>query len=125
MTKTLCWIIAIATIVAPGLHLVSDVLEWVGGGFSHFQLLINYMGFVLMPFLMLGLYAIQHPRIGSFGLLGSVLYAMAFIYFAHTTRSKIETTRSSYWRRRAIGIVLLGDILYLFFNLSNRRSTYR
>jgi hypothetical protein len=44
MTKTLYGLIAITTIVAPGLHLLSDILEWVNGRFSQVQLLINYIG---------------------------------------------------------------------------------
>jgi hypothetical protein len=102
MTKTLYWVIAIMAIIAPGLHLVSDVLEWAGGGFSRFQLLINYMGFLPMPFLMIGLYAVQRPQIGWVGLLGSVLYAVAFIYFTHTTLYAIEESIPDYetlWSR--------------------------
>lgn len=96
MTITLRWIIAIAAIIAPSLHLLSDVLEWTGGGFSRIQLLINYAGFLPMPFLMLGLYAYQRPRIGWDGLIGSVLYGVAFIYFAHTTLIAFEETISNY-----------------------------
>jgi hypothetical protein len=96
MTITLHWIIAIAAIIAPTLHLLSDVLEWTGGGFSQIQLLINYAGFLPMPFLMLGLYAYQRPRIGWDGLIGSVLYGVAFIYFAHTTLIALEETISNY-----------------------------
>jgi hypothetical protein len=121
MPKTLCWVIAITAIVAPGLHLVSDVLEWVGGGFSHCQLLINYMGFLPMPFLMLGLYAAQRPRIGWVGLLGSVLYGVAFIYFTHTTLYAIEESIPDYetlWRRLGGvytfhgGLMVAGGVLF-------------
>jgi hypothetical protein len=96
MTRTLHWIIAITAIVAPSLHLLSDVLEWINGGFSQTQLLINYAGFVPLPFLMLGLYAYQRPRIGWDGLIGSVLYGVAFIYFAHTTMIALEQAISNY-----------------------------
>jgi hypothetical protein len=96
MTITLHWIIAITAILAPTLHLLSDVLEWTGGGFSRTQLLINYAGFLPIPFLMIGLYAYQHPQIGWDGLIGSVLYGVAFIYFAHTTLIALEDTISNY-----------------------------
>lgn len=121
MTKTLCWVIAIAAIVAPGLHLASDVLEWTGGGFSRFQLLINYLGFLPMPFLMLGLYAAQRPRIGWVGLLGSILYSVAFIYFTHTTLYAIEESIPNYetlWRRLGGvytfhgGLMVAGGVLF-------------
>jgi hypothetical protein len=96
MTITLHWIISITAIIAPTLHLLSDMLEWTGGGFSRIQLLINYAGFLPMPFLMLGLYAYQSPRIGWDGLIGSVLYGVAFIYFAHTTLIALEEAISNY-----------------------------
>jgi hypothetical protein len=96
MTKTLHWVIGITAIVAPTLHLISDLLEWVGGGFSRTQLLINYAGFLPMPFLMLGLCAIQRPRISWFGSIGSVLYGIAFIYFAHTTLYALEESIPNY-----------------------------
>jgi hypothetical protein len=102
MMKIVYWVVAITAIVAPGLHLISDLLEWTGGGFSRFQLLVNYLGFLPMPFLMVGLYAVQRPRIGRIGLLGAVLYGVAFIYFTHTTLSAIEGSIPDYetlWRK--------------------------
>jgi hypothetical protein len=57
-------VIGIAAILGPGLHLLSDILEWVSGGFSPPQLWVNYLGFVLIPFLMVGLYAVQRPQAG-------------------------------------------------------------
>lgn len=96
MTRALHWIVAITAIVAPTLHLLSDVLEWTSGGFSQTQLLINYAGFLPIPFLILGLYAYQRPRIGWVGLIGSVLYGVAFIYFAHTTLIALEQSISNY-----------------------------
>jgi hypothetical protein len=121
MMKTLGWVIAITAIIAPGLHLVSDMLEWAGGGFSRFQLLINYLGFLPMPFLMMGLYALQRPRVGWIGLLGSVLYAVAFIYFAHTTLYAIEESIPDYealWSRLGRvytfhgGLMVVGGVLF-------------
>lgn len=96
MTKSLSWIIAITAIAAPTLHLASDVLEWTGGGFSTLQLAVNYAGFLPMPFLMLGLYSAQLPRIGWVGLAGSVLYSVAFIYFSHTTLYALENSIPDY-----------------------------
>jgi hypothetical protein len=96
MTTTLSWVVAITAIIAPALHLLSDVLEWASGGFSQIQLLINYAGFLPIPFLMLGLYAYQRPCIGWVGLIGSVLYGVAFIYFAHTTLIALEESIPNY-----------------------------
>ncbi len=96
MTRTLRWIIAITVIISSTLHLLSDVMEWTSGGFSQTQLLINYVGFLPIPFLMIGLYAYQRPRIGWGGLIGSVLYGIAFVYFAHTTMIAFEESISNY-----------------------------
>jgi hypothetical protein len=85
MERPLRQLIGIAAIVGPGLHLLSDVLEWVGGGFSPVQLWVNYVAFLLMPFLMVGLYAVQRPQAGWGVLWGALLYGAAFIYFTFTT----------------------------------------
>jgi hypothetical protein len=102
MKVALHWVVAITAIVAPTLHLLSDMLEWSSGGFSRTQLLINYAGFLPMPFLMLGLYSVQRPRIGWLGLIGSIIYGIAFIYFAHTTLYALEESILDYetlWRK--------------------------
>jgi hypothetical protein len=121
MTRTPYWIIAITAIVAPGLHLLSDILEWVNGRFSQFQLLINYIGFLPMPFLLLGLYVIQRPKIEWIGLLGSMLYGVAFIYFTHTTLYALEGSIPDYetlWGKLGGvytfhgGLMIVGGVLF-------------
>jgi hypothetical protein len=128
MTKKLCWIIAITAIIAPGLHLVSDLLELLNGAFSRFQLLINYIGFLPMPFLMLGLYAVQRPRIGWLGLWGSVLYGVAFIYFTHTTLYALKESIPDYetlWNRLGGAYTFHGGLMVvggLLFGLDSLRA---
>lgn len=78
-------LIGIGAIVAPGVHTLTDIAEWIAGGFSTPQLWANYFAFIMMPFLMIGLYAVQRSKIGVLGLIGSVLYGASFVYFAHTT----------------------------------------
>jgi hypothetical protein len=121
MTISLYRIIAMIAIIAPILHLLSDGLEWFGGGFSRIQLLINYAGFLPMPFLMLGLYAYQRPRSGWVGLIGSVLYGVAFIYFAHTTLIALEGSIPNYeilWQKLGRvytfhgGLMVLGGVMF-------------
>ena len=121
MMVTLRWLIAITAIIAPTLHLLSDVLEWTGGGFSSIQLIINYLGFLPMPFLMVGLYAVQRPRIGWLGLIGSILYGIAFIYFAHTTLYALEESIPNYetlWRKLGGiytfhgGLMIAGGVMF-------------
>lgn len=77
-------------------------MEWLGGGFSRSQLLINYVGFVLMPFVIIGLYAVQRPVIGWNGFAGAMLYGISFIYFAHTSLFSLELSIPDYetlWTR--------------------------
>lgn len=126
MTKTLYRVTAVTAIVAPALHLISDVMEWSSGGFSRSQLLINYAGFLPMPFLMLGLYAAQRPKIGWLGLTGAIIYGIAFIYFAHTTLYALEESFPNYemlWHRLGTaytfhgGLMVTGGLLFGFASL--------
>jgi hypothetical protein len=77
------WIGAVA-VGAPALHLLSDGVEWIGRGFSPAQLWMSYLAFLFIPILLVGLYAVQRPRVPPGALLGAVLYGAAFVYFAHT-----------------------------------------
>ncbi len=78
-------VVGIAALVAPALHSVTDVMEWHHGGFSTTQLWLNYIAFLPMPWLLLGMYAVHKPRPNVLGLVGALLYGAAFTYFAHTT----------------------------------------
>ncbi len=100
--KAIYTVVGIVAVVAPGLHLLSDVLEWSSGGFSRVQLLVNYAAFLPMPFLLLGLYAVQVPRVGWLGLLGALTYGLAFVYFTHSTLVALEEAIPDYetlWER--------------------------
>lgn len=78
-------LVGIVAILAPTLHLLSDTLEWVTGGFSTGQLWLNYIAFLPMPWLLLGIHAVHERTPGSVGLIGALLYGAAFVYFMHTT----------------------------------------
>lgn len=77
--------VGIAALVAPALHSLTDVMEWLHGGFSTPQLWLNYVAFLPMAWLLLGMYAVHQPRPNVVGLVGALLYGVAFTYFAHTT----------------------------------------
>lgn len=89
-------LIAWGAMVAPALHTVTDAMEWAQGGFSAPQLWINYVAFVPLPAIVIGLYAAQRPAIGRLGLAGALAYGYAFIYFAHTTLVALATAAPDY-----------------------------
>ena len=73
-------IIGWIAIISPLLHILSDLLEVFGGGFAASQLWINYLAFLPIPFLMIGLYAFQRPRSNWMSLTGAVFYGTSFIF---------------------------------------------
>jgi hypothetical protein len=77
--------VALGAIGAPLLHSVTDLMEWLQGGFSPLQLWANYLAFLPIPAILIGLYAAQRPRISRWGLVGAVLYGFAFVFFTFTT----------------------------------------
>lgn len=112
--------VGVTAIAAPTLHSLSDGLEWYGG-FSPLQLWINYVAFVPMPWLLLGLYAVHEPRPSPSALIGALLYGASFAYFGHTTLYALAEGIPSYeelWNRlgpmyTAYGAVMvLGGLLF-------------
>jgi len=98
MREKLTRIIGITSILAPGLHLLSDILEWINDGFTSAQLLINYVAFLAIPFLIVGLCYVQRETLHWYGLVGSVIYGVSFIYFAHSTLVAFENSVPTYDR---------------------------
>jgi len=66
------------------LYLLSDVIELATGGYSAGQLVITYAAEAAIPFMLIGLYALQRPRIGWLGLISAVSYAYVFVFFTST-----------------------------------------
>lgn len=66
------------------LYLLSDVIEFATGGFSTGQLALTYAAEVAVPFMVIGLYAVQRPPIGWLGLISAVSYAYVFVFFTST-----------------------------------------
>lgn len=100
--KLLYITVGIVAIIAPGLHFLSDLMEWSANGFSRAQLLVNYAAFLPMPFLLLGLHALQAARASWLSLIGALIYGIAFVYFTHTTLVAIEELVPNYetlWHR--------------------------
>ena len=74
-------------------YIVSDLIELAQGGFSPVQLALTYAAEATLPLFVIGLYAVQRPRIGWWGLVGAVAYAYSFIGFTATVvYSMVERT---------------------------------
>jgi hypothetical protein len=89
------------------LYLISDLLELGQGGFSTPQLVMTYVAEAAIPLFVLGLYAVQRPRIGWQGLVSAVLYAYTFVYFTSTVVYAL-VERTSDWQslERRLGVWL-------------------
>jgi hypothetical protein len=77
-------IVGLAAIIFPALYLISDLIEVAQGGFSTVRLSLTYAGEAAIPLFVLGLYAVQRPRIGRLGLAGAVAYAYSYVFFTST-----------------------------------------
>lgn len=77
-------IIGVAAVVFSMLYLVSDAIELAQGGFSTLQLALTYAAEAAIPLFVLGLFAVQRPRIGVLGLVAAVTYAYTFVFFTST-----------------------------------------
>jgi hypothetical protein len=77
-------LVATGAILAPALHSFTDLLE-IAAGFTPPQLLLNYLAFLALPFVVIGLHAVQQGAAGALGLAGALAYAASFVYFAGTT----------------------------------------
>ncbi|MGE0640810.1 MAG: hypothetical protein AB7G12_16515 [Thermoanaerobaculia bacterium] len=121
---TLALVTGIAAAGAPALHLLTDVLEWIGGGFSPAQLWLNYVAFVPMSWLLLAIHLVRRPRSRAAdraGIAGALLYGAAFTYFAFTTLYAIVERLPDYatlWHRLGSiytvhgGLMVAGGLLF-------------
>ena len=108
--------VGIAALLAPALHVITDILEWRHGGFSTVQLWLNYLAFLPMPWLLLGLHAVCEPRQNLLGLIGAGLYGVAFTYFAHTTLYALAEgipTYEALWSRLGTLYTVHGAVMVL------------
>lgn len=66
------------------MYFISDLIEVAQGGFSAFRLFLTNIGEAAIPLLVIGLYAVQRPRIGHLGFLGAIAYAYSYVFFTGT-----------------------------------------
>jgi hypothetical protein len=81
---SLAVLIGVAAVAFSVLYLVSDLIELAQGGFSTPQLALTYVAEAAIPLFVVGLFAVQRPRIGTLGLVGAVTYAYTFVFFTST-----------------------------------------
>ena len=77
-------LVGIAAVVFPLVYFASEVMEVAQGKFSTVRLALAYIGEAGIPLVVIGLYAVQRPRIGRLGLYGALAYAYSFMFFAST-----------------------------------------
>jgi hypothetical protein len=74
----------VAAVVFPLVYFASELVEVAQGDFSTARLALAYIGEAGIVFAVIGLYAVQRPRVGRLGLYGALAYAYAFAFFAST-----------------------------------------
>jgi hypothetical protein len=121
--RILYLLIGFSTILVHFLHIFTDIIEIVSG-FSFYQLVLTYIVFLFIPFVILGLYAVHWPKGGWLGLIGSILYAISFIYFSSTAIYAINAIKNGtsnyeiiYKELGAVyflhgGLMVIGGILF-------------
>jgi hypothetical protein len=88
---SLSLIVGLAAVVFSALYFVSDLVELAQGGFSTAQLALTFVAEAAIPLFIIGLYAVQRPRIGRLGLVGAVGYAYSFVFFTGTVVYALAT----------------------------------
>lgn len=116
MDSTIRRLAGFGAVLAPTLHVASDLIELAQDGYSDPQLWLNYAAFVLIPAVILALYVVQRPAISSIGLIGALIYGAAFVFFAYTTLYALSEHAPNYsdlWHK--IGFIYtFHGILMLF-----------
>jgi hypothetical protein len=74
----------VAAVVFPLMYFASELVEVAQGNFTTGRLVLAYLGEAGIVFAVLGLYAVQRPRIGRLGLYGALAYSYSFVFFATT-----------------------------------------
>jgi hypothetical protein len=83
-SRSLALLIGSGALASSALYFVSDLIELLQGGFSTGQLSLTYAAEAAIPLFVLGLYALQRPRIGRLGLVAALAYAYTFVFFTST-----------------------------------------
>lgn len=110
-SNTLRLVVGAAAVAAPVLHCITDAMEWLQGGFSPLQLWLNYLAFLPMPWLLLGIYAVRAEELAPSALVGALFYGVAFTYFAYTTLYALQSQAPNYevlWQQLGFAYTIHG-----------------
>lgn len=88
--------VGFAALLFSALYLLSDVIEWLQGGFSNPQLALTLVGEAAVPFFVVGLYRLQRPKIGRLGLVSALAYAYSYVFFTGTVVYAIVYSMKDY-----------------------------
>jgi hypothetical protein len=80
----LALLVGLAAVGSSAVYFISDLMEVVQGNFSTFRLSLTFVGEAAIPLFVIGLYAVQRPRIGRLGLFGALAYAYSYVFFTST-----------------------------------------
>jgi hypothetical protein len=97
--------VALAAVGFTIAYFLSDLIEVVQGDFSTLRLLLTYLGEAAIPLFVMGLYAVQRPRIGRLGLVGAAAFAYSYVFFTGTVIYALIARTPNY---RALSSVLAG-----------------
>ena len=100
----LVMLVGLAAVVFPIVYFVADLVEVAQGNFSTARLVLAFIGESAIPLFVVGLYAVQRPRIGRLGY-GAFAYAYSFVFFTSTVvyalAAEVVAQRSWCRRRRS------------------------
>jgi hypothetical protein len=85
-----------AAIVSTATYFISDLIEVVQGDFSTARLILTYLGEAAIPLFVMGLYAVQRPRIDWLGLAGAIAFAYSYVFFTSTVMYALVAGTSDY-----------------------------
>jgi hypothetical protein len=77
-------LVGLAAVGFTAIYFISDLIEVAQGNFSTVRLALTYAGEAAIPLFVLGLYAVQRPRISRLGLVGAIAYAYSYVFFTST-----------------------------------------
>lgn len=116
-----------SAMVFSALYLASDVWETIRGGFTVGQLWLTLFAEAAVPAIVLGMYAVQRPRIGRLGRLSALGYAYVYAFYTFSvgyalgnqtqTYDELTQALSPWW--------LLHGALFLLAGLGFGYAIYR